>query len=246
MRFQLRVIDPAPLFNDGPIFVSTPPTYAIVGERFQYPIDVLDPNGDRVALQLLLAPERMVLDAESGRLVWHPHESDIGPHSIVIRAEDMWGAVQLHEFSLHTIRSNEPPQFHSLPVHRIVTGEPWVYSIDVRDPNGDQPVLRWDNEESPYGAALNNETRTLTFTPPNHGLYTFTIVAEDYRGGVTKQQILLEATNQHHAPLFTSTLPTHAVVGEWLKQRSSYEIATNMRNCVYGLTPILLARRLVR
>jgi hypothetical protein len=66
--FQLRVIDPAPLFNDGPIFVSTPPTYAIVGERFQYPIDVLDPNGDRVSLQLLLAPERMVLDTDKWSL----------------------------------------------------------------------------------------------------------------------------------------------------------------------------------
>lgn len=217
VRFQLRVIDPAPLFNDGPIFVSTPPTYAVVGERFQYPIDVLDPNGDRVSLQLLLAPERMVLDAENGRLVLQPAEADIGTHSIVIRAEDMWGAVQLHEFSLHTIRSNEPPQFHSLPVLRTRTGEAWVYSIDVRDANGDRPVLRWDSDESPYGAALNNETRTLTFTPPSHGLYTFTIVADDYRGGVNKQQILLEATDRDTAPLITSTLPTHAVVGEWLE-----------------------------
>lgn len=215
--FQLRVIDPAPLFNDGPIFVSTPPTYAIVGERFQYPIDVLDPNGDRVSLQLLLAPERMVLDTESGRLVWQPREADIGTHSIVIRAEDMWGAVQLHEFSLHTIRSNEPPQFHSLPVLRTRTGEAWVYSIDVRDANGDRPILRWDGNASPYGGVLNDETRTLTFTPPSHGLYTFTVVADDYRGGVTKQQILLEATERDTAPSFVSILPTHAVVGEWLE-----------------------------
>jgi RHS repeat-associated protein len=217
LRFQLRVIDPAPLFNDGPIFVSAPPTYAIVGERFQYPIDVLDPNGDRLSLQLLIAPERMVLDAESGRLVWQPRESDIGTHSIVIRAEDMWGAVQLHEFSLRTLRANEPPQFHSLPVLRTLTGEAWVYPIDLRDANGDRPILHWGDEESPHGAVLNSDARTLTFTPPSPGLYAFTVVAEDYRGGVTKQQILLEATGRHIAPFFLSTLPTHAVVGEWLE-----------------------------
>lgn len=217
VRFQLRVIDPAPLFNDGPIFVSAPPTYAIVGERFQYPIDALDPNGDRVSLQLLLAPERMVLDAESGLLVWQPRESDLGTHSIVVRAEDEWGAVQLHEFSLHTIRPNEPPQFHSLPLLRTPAGEAWVYSIDVRDINGDWPVLRLDSEQSPDGAILNDETRTLTFTPPAPGLYAFTLIADDYRGGVATQEILLEATNEHFAPKFNSTLPTHAVVGEWLE-----------------------------
>ena len=217
VRFSLRVIDPAPLFNDGPTFVSSPPTYAIVGERFIYPIDVLDPNGDRVSLQLLFAPERMVLDAESGRLVWQPREVDIGTHSIVVRAEDMWGASQLHEFSLETIRSNEPPQFLSLPVLRTLSGEAWVYSIAVVDANGDRPVLRWDGEESPYGAVLDDDTRTLTFTPPNPGLHAFTLVAEDYRGGVTKQQILLEATDRNVAPSFLSTLPTHTVVGEWLE-----------------------------
>ena len=217
VRFQLRVIDPAPLFNDGPIFVSSPPTYAIVGERFQYPIDVLDPNGDRVSLQLLLAPERMVLDADRGVLVWQPRESDIGSDSIVIRAQDVWGAVQLHEFSLHTLRANEPPQFHSLPSLRTLAGETWLYTIDVRDTNGDRPVLRFGNEANPYGAILNDEARTITFTPPAPGLYAFTLVADDYRGGITTQEILLEATDKHLAPQFLSTLPTHAVVGEWLE-----------------------------
>ena len=232
VRFQLRVIDPSPLFNDSPIFVSYPPTFAIAGERFQYPIDVLDPNGDRVSLQLLLAPEQMVLDAESGRLVWQPRQSDLGTHSIVIRAEDVWGAVQLHEFSLHTLQANEPPEFQSLPVQRTPIGDEWVYSIDVRDSNGDRPMLSWGNEEGPHGAVLDDATRTLTFTPPAPGLYTFTLIADDYRGGITKQEILLEATDSYFPPKFLSTPPTHAALGAWMETTvlvQDRDISENLR-----------------
>lgn len=204
-RFTIRVIDPNPLFNDPPRFDSIAPTFAFADTNFSYSLQTTDPNGDEVTLTLLQGPDDMGLDRETGKLFWRPEKTDLGKHTVVIRAQDQWGALSFQQFDLLTFEKNSAPRFISEPTLITKTGKLWSYPVELDDLNGDVVKLRLDEKTSPSGAILDPSNHTLTFTPVENGLYHFSIIADDLRGGVSEQTFVLEASENGIPPQFLTT-----------------------------------------
>lgn len=93
-------VDPAPV-NVAPTIVSSPPTSASVGTLVHYPLSVTDPNaGQVISFLLVQGPAGATMGAASGVLEWTATGSQLGTHSVVIRATDAGGLFDEQAFDL--------------------------------------------------------------------------------------------------------------------------------------------------
>jgi hypothetical protein len=83
--------------NSPPKIVSVPA--ALVGrERYEYMVKAVDGDGDPLSFALETAPSGMVIDKETGHLVWQIPPSQLGNHQVRIVAEDGQGGKAFQEF----------------------------------------------------------------------------------------------------------------------------------------------------
>jgi len=91
--------EPLALGNSGPRIVSTPPT-AAVQDRFDYLVQALDPDGDRLIYHLEIAPPGMVISSESGHIGWQIPTDQQGTFHVKVVAKDEHGGLATQEFDL--------------------------------------------------------------------------------------------------------------------------------------------------
>ena len=83
--------------NSPPKIVSAPA--ALTGrERYEYTVKAVDADGDPLSFQLEAAPPGMVIDKETGHLVWQIPPDQLGSHRVRIVAEDGQGGKAFQEF----------------------------------------------------------------------------------------------------------------------------------------------------
>ncbi len=98
--------EPLVLGNSGPRIVSTPPA-AATQDRFDYSVQALDPDGDRLTYHLEMAPPGMVISLESGHIGWQIPTDQQGTFHVKVVAKDEHGGVATQEFNL-TLTRNPP------------------------------------------------------------------------------------------------------------------------------------------
>ncbi|MCS6988459.1 MAG: S8 family serine peptidase [Chloroherpetonaceae bacterium] len=81
----------------APVFVSTPPTFAIRGVPFSY--TVIAAGNPTPTLSLLNGPQGMTLNAATGALTWNPQTAPLGTYRIIIQAQNSQGVAR-QEFNL--------------------------------------------------------------------------------------------------------------------------------------------------
>ncbi len=83
--------------NSPPKIVSVPA--ALIGrERYEYMVKAVDADGDPLSFLLEVAPPGMVIDKETGHLVWQIPSEQLGSHQVRIVAEDGQGGKAFQEF----------------------------------------------------------------------------------------------------------------------------------------------------
>jgi len=83
--------------NSPPKIVSAPPD--LIGrERYEYTVKAVDEDGDPLSFLLEVAPPGMVIDKETGHLVWQIPPDQLGSHRVRIVAEDGQGGKAFQEF----------------------------------------------------------------------------------------------------------------------------------------------------
>ncbi len=102
--------EPLALGNSGPRIVSTPPT-AAVQDRFDYPVQARDPDGDRLTYHLEMAPPGMVISSDSGHIGWQIPTDQQGTFHVKVVAKDEHGGLATQEFDLTLTRKtpSAPP-----------------------------------------------------------------------------------------------------------------------------------------
>jgi hypothetical protein len=83
--------------NSPPKIVSAP-TALIGRERYEYTVKAVDADGDPLSFLLEVAPPGMVIDKETGHLVWQIPPDQLGSHRVRIVAEDGQGGKAFQEF----------------------------------------------------------------------------------------------------------------------------------------------------
>ena len=91
---------PVTLGNRLPKIVSVPPAPG-AGDQYVYAVNAVDPDGDRMAFQLETAPPGMMINEQSGQIVWPILPSNQnGTFHVKVVAKDGQGGAAFQEFDL--------------------------------------------------------------------------------------------------------------------------------------------------
>ncbi|WP_287080135.1 MULTISPECIES: putative Ig domain-containing protein [unclassified Microcystis] len=200
---NIKIDQPIP--NQAPVFTSTAPKTAQIGQLLTYRATATDANNDRLTYSLLNQPEGMAVDAETGILIWQPKQNQIGNNRVVLRVSDGKGGIATQEFFLNTKGINTPPQIISSPNTVALINN--TYSYEVRATDFDNDTLTYSLINPPEGMTINANTGLIAYTPTNLGKQTVEIKVSDGFGGTNTQSYQLQvlATLDNNLPSITST-----------------------------------------
>jgi PGF-pre-PGF domain-containing protein len=74
--------------NDKPVINSTPVTHATVGKKYVYDVEAYDIDNDALVYSLLVFPEKMKIERDTGRITWKPKGNDIGNSTVIVEVSD--------------------------------------------------------------------------------------------------------------------------------------------------------------
>jgi hypothetical protein len=98
--------DPLVLGNSAPRIVSAPPAPG-ASDRFEYPVQAVDPDGDRLTYQLETGPPGMTISEATGHIAWSiPHDQH-GTFHVKVVAKDGRGGMASQEFDV-TLKEATP------------------------------------------------------------------------------------------------------------------------------------------
>jgi RHS repeat-associated protein len=191
--------------NQAPVFTSTAPKTAQIGQLLTYQATATDANNDRLTYSLLNQPEGMAVDAETGILIWQPKQNQIGNNRVVLRVSDGKGGIATQEFFLNTKGINTPPQIISSPNTLTLINN--TYSYEVKASDFDNDTLTYSLINPPEGMTINANTGLIAYTPTKLGKQTVEIKVSDGFGGTNTQSYQLQvlATLGNNLPSITST-----------------------------------------
>ena len=111
----------------------------MLDEIYQYDLTVTDRDGDPVAWSLLEAPRGMSIDPMYGKLRWIPAEDQLGPHTVVVQAQDLPRAIRV---------SASPPATgaHGQPVVALIPGPSAPPEGSAHPPGGGKPRAEYLKE----------------------------------------------------------------------------------------------------
>jgi hypothetical protein len=93
-----------------------------------------DPEDHTVRWELQQAPEGMTIDEDSGLVLWAPTTSDLGDHSVVVKAIDVYSASSTQPYTLTVTAVNQRPYFTSPPRTWASVSQYYAYHAQAKDP----------------------------------------------------------------------------------------------------------------
>jgi Putative Ig domain len=204
ITYTLTVANQAP--NHAPTITSAPALVTNIDRPYAHNLSGSDSDGDLVVWSLENAPDRMVLDAQTGALRWQPKSNQLGNHTVTLKLADSYGAFTTQEFTLKVTGTNTPPTIASTPITRGATNQAYVYQVAATDPEND--ALRYSLGKRPQGMTIDTAGK-ISWTPQSAqvGTHTIEVKVTDTQGATTTQTYNLEVgtTAINHAPEITST-----------------------------------------
>jgi large repetitive protein len=193
--------------NHTPTITSNPNLVTNLERPYSYNATATDSDGDTLTWSLDKAPAGMVIDTNTGALRWNPSQSQIGTHTIGLRATDSLGAYVGQEYTLKVNGINTPPQIQSTPNTIGGINSPYKYQIKAIDLEGD--TLTYTLGRYPNGMVVNANTGLITWTPTTTqtGTQTIDVLVTDAQGAVATQtyNLVVGTTPINQAPSITST-----------------------------------------
>ncbi len=202
--------------NAVPEIVSNPDSLiAEVGQPYQYLIEAIDDEDDRLTYSLVLGPDFMRINPDFGTVSWIPLRDHIGQQSIIVRVQDSSGAADVQSFDLQIVEPNLPPVFVSEPGDTAVINTTYVYRVEIYDGNPDD-LLELSLEQFHPDMQFDAETGVLTWTPTDEMTdQVVRIRATDDKGATAVQEFTVSAVASapNAQPLIVSTPRTTTRLG---------------------------------
>ncbi len=170
--FQIEVID----VNDAPEFTSTPPVTVDQDANYSYTVLATDADGDGITYSAPQIPSWLSFNPASRVLSGRPTNDDVGFHDVTLRISD--GQLETDQaFQVIVNNVNDLPVITSDPVTIAKAGQPYLYQINVSDPDpGD--VLTFIAENVPDWLSLTpaSTTAILNGTPGMEHVGTHAVI----------------------------------------------------------------------
>jgi RHS repeat-associated protein len=211
---QLSTAVPRP-----PQITSTAPTTAAAGQTYRYDVAVSNPDDDVLDFDLTVKPDGMVVDQQTGDIVWEPTDQQVGPQNVVLRLEDNNGDVVLQSFQIQVSLESPPVITSTPPQQPAETGLPYQYQVQAQDAQNDP--LTYSLIQAPAGMTIDSSSGLLSWIGPQVGPglpagYSLTIQVDNGRGGTDTQTytVLVITPGFDRPPVITSHPPTKLAFGQ--------------------------------
>ena len=210
-----------------PAFTSMAPKSAVDGQRYDYIAAVNNPDSVPLSFDLTVKPDGMVVDPQTGTIVWYPTADELGPQDVILRMRDSRGDVVLQHVTVN-VSLEAPPVITSTAPEPAVSGLPYRYQVLAQDAEGEP--LTYSLVQAPSGMTIDSTTGLVSWTgapigPGLPGGYDVTIQVSDGRSGVDSQSftLLVVAAQANQAPVIHSTAPTTVGLGHgyWYAVKAS-------------------------
>jgi PKD repeat protein len=160
------------VYDDVPIIYVTDRAVAMAGETLTVGVTVVDSFGTPLVVSISEGPEEAFVEWEEGsyRLVWTPSSAFSRTATpIDIEAHDGYISSQVRVIVwVNPPRGtgNQQPVITSDPPLGARKAVPYIYSVEVYDPDGD--VLGFELVEAPEGMSISTsgDSRIITWDPP--------------------------------------------------------------------------------
>jgi YD repeat-containing protein len=216
--YRINVVADVPS-NRPPAITSSPRPTALVAEVYAYQAAAVDPEGHAVHWQLEQHPPGMMIDDQTGLVLWAPTTADLGSHRITVVAIDAFGAVARQPYTLSVSALNRPPYFTTAPRTWATVDQPYAYAVGAKDPDG-QP-LGFELAAGPVGASIQPQTGLVTWLPQVATAGAFSIRVVDPLGldAVQNFTVDVQPLPPNQPPFIRNAPQPVALVGksyEWL------------------------------
>jgi len=202
-------------------FTTEPASSAPAQSNYLYRAFASGNSDASLQFDLVVRPEGMLVETNTGIVAWRPLLSQLGVHDVILRVQDGCGGVALQSFQVTVIAPNTPPIITSFPPNPAVRNLPYRYIVRAQDAEG-QTLTFSLGSNAPAGMSLNSQPSTLNsavldWTPAltNIGTNRIEIVVRDSEGAESRQvfdlDVVVSAPN--HAPVFTTSPRTQTRIG---------------------------------
>ncbi|MCA2577755.1 MAG: tandem-95 repeat protein [Microcystis sp. M41BS1] len=212
--YNLNVLAFAP--NHAPEITSTPRNSVALGTSYFYTLNISDPDGDLLTINLQTAPTGMTLN-QQGLITWTPEANQLGNHTVKVEVNDGRGGFAEQEWAIAVVSqrsNNQAPQILSTPSLKANINQVYQYNLVGNDPDGD-PIF-WSLETRPQGMSLDVTKGTIRWQPKldQIGLHEVVIQAIDTQGAISSQRFTLAVNGVNLPPNITSVPLTRTVTNQ--------------------------------
>ncbi len=201
--------------TEAPRILSIPSIIGAVSNLYLYFPLVQDNFGDTLSYSLAQAPVNMEIDSDTGKIMWTPDNTQVGPNVVLLRVDDTQGnfVTQFFTVEVSAVLQNLTPVIISTPSFLATQGKQYLYDAEARDGNGDTVIF--ELAEGPQGMAIDATTGMLAFTPDGTqlGIYRVGIRAKDPFGDKGLQTYDIDVRKPNTAPVFISVPVTGTTAG---------------------------------
>ncbi|HEY6817505.1 MAG TPA: putative Ig domain-containing protein [Croceibacterium sp.] len=160
--------------NTAPVFTSTPPAAATIGQALSHQVAATDAEGHAIVFGLLSGPAGMTIDATTGLLTWTPPAGASAETAVVVEAFDTRGAVSLQRFVLAVAGGNRAPTFTIAP-SRIEGAESGLFEFQLAAVDPDLDALTYWADGLPAGASFDPATRIFSWLSDFQSAGTYSV-----------------------------------------------------------------------
>jgi large repetitive protein len=130
-------------------------------EVYRYGSEAIDPDDDPITYSIIDGPGGLIMNSETGELLWAASPDQVGVHEVTIAADDGRGGVATQSFKIavEPARENSAPIIASRPAEQIGANDSFNYTVHAID--ADNHPLRFSLVDGPEGASIHPTTGEL-------------------------------------------------------------------------------------
>ena len=185
--------------NHAPVFTTTPPTQATVGEEYTYNFDFFDLDNDTVKINLYIKPEGMKLYSSGRRITWTPTEINEQGAPVKLILTDNFGGKVWQEYTLVVGNGDTPVNQDPVADSILVNTDedtPTSFMLIASDPDGGDVIYTVD---APVNGTVTGIAPNLTYTPNENfngnDSFTYFVTSGQVESNVATVSITVNAVN---------------------------------------------------
>ena len=205
-------------FNTPPVWAARPDTFTNENQTLTFTVHATDEDNGPQLLEYdtVYAPTGTDFNSSTQQFSWTPTFLQAGEDSVIFSATDGHDTV-LDTVIITVMNVNRPPEWTSDTKIEAKEDDLKTYTATANDLDPEQTLIFGIVGDLPSGAAFDEETATLRWTPDYDQAGRHTVTFSVHDGDTTIQQdIVIDVENTNRAPVWTLLPDTSCYEGDTL------------------------------